>query len=486
MLHVIFDNTVPVSPRVQALIGINNFARLIFRRRTLADWLRGAVRQAGLKPPIELNGEEDWAAFEARLRRGEWDGDMFLLCPSHVVSRKPPEAVSLFLRQAESAPSSLLVPVGGGADWSGWALLSPHQMRAYMLHKSEGDLTSFFDDHRQTFVRVDDRLALTNLDDEVALLNYLSEAFDARFFNAIARTDYVVTKVSVDKAKLEREFNYFRLIPPEMQMFFVQPFDFRDEGGRASYRMERLHVPDTALQWLHRAIEKDEFSRFLDQVFYFLKARKRRPSDRQEVDAHLETLFVTKVRERIAALRSMPQYEALRPLLERVCGDINHLLERYLDLFAKQRRHLPADHLVIGHGDLCFSNILYGKASQLMKLIDPRGANSEADLWTHPYYDLAKLSHSIIGSYDLINHDAFDIKVDQELRLRLVLDREPPDWARPLLEARLLDSGFDPALVRLCEASLFISMLPLHSDRPSKVLGFAINAVDILDSLQSP
>jgi hypothetical protein len=69
--------------------------------------------------------------------------------------------------------------------------------------------------------------------------------------------------------------------------------------------------------------------------------------------------------------------------------------------------------------------------------------------------------------------------------LDLNLDRPRPQWAGPMFVQKLERSGFDPYLVRLCEASLFISMLPLHMDRPRKVLGFAINANSILDELQA-
>jgi hypothetical protein len=49
--------------------------------------------------------------------------------------------------------------------------------------------------------------------------------------------------------------------------------------------------------------------------------------------------------------------------------------------------------------------------------------------------------------------------------------------------AKLEAEGFDARATRLCEASLFISMLPLHMDRPRKVLGFAIRGASILDEL---
>ncbi len=132
---------------------------------------------------------------------------------------------------------------------------------------------------------------------------------------------------------------------------------------------------------------------------------------------------------------------------------------------------------MIGHGDPCFSNILYSKTNQFLKLVDPRGASSEDDLYTDPYYDVAKLSHSVLGNYDFINHGKFDIEIGETLGLRLQLE-EP---AAALDGADCSSTGSTspasiPTLTRLCEASLFISMLPLHIDRPRNVLAFAINA----------
>jgi hypothetical protein len=69
------------------------------------------------------------------------------------------------------------------------------------------------------------------------------------------------------------------------------------------------------------------------------------------------------------------------------------------------------------------------------------------------------------------------------LRARLKIDSPSLGWPADMFQRQLEKSGFDPGLIRLYEASLFISMLPLHIDRPRKVLAFAINADDILASL---
>lgn len=483
-LHVIYDDTAIASARVTSLIGITHFGKLIYRRHRLADHLRDAVSAAGIDSIIELHSAQDLTTLADRRRQGDMAQDRFLICPSHIVSTRQAEAIVQFLKQAVHAPGSLLLQVPGAAERDSWLLLNAGQLSDYLAHRAADDLASFFDARRDELIFCPDKLDLIDLSDDVVLLDFLSGAFDVRFFNSLVRDRYTITKRSTDKIKLKREYAFYGLLPPAMQMFFVQPFDFADEGEVAAYRMERLFMPDMALQTLHGAIDQREFALFLDKVFHFVGSRARRVAGAAEADAEIEKLYVTKVRERIEQLKQTEHYPALAPYLDRMCGGIDALFDRYMALFAKARGRFPTDHMVIGHGDLCFSNILYGKTMQMMRLIDPRGASSEADLYTNPYYDLAKLSHSIVGGYDLINHDMFDVEVNADLQPQLRFDRPPADWAMQMFADRLKKAGFDVELVRICEASLFISMLALHIDRPRKVLGFAVNAANIVTGLE--
>ena len=53
-----------------------------------------------------------------------------------------------------------------------------------------------------------------------------------------------------------------------------------------------------------------------------------------------------------------------------------------------------------------------------------------------------------------------------------------------IFKKRLEQSGFDWLSVRLYEASLFLSMLPLHMDNPLKVLGFILNVKKLLEEIE--
>lgn len=482
MLQLIFDDTLAVPEGVRAVVGVGRFGSLVFDHQSRVEAMRDLTREAGWPPLVHLCSPADITKFIEGLDKDGKDIP-YLVCPSHLAPACSRESLRTFLRQVEYAPSALHMPLKGAGDWRGWSLMRGNLLEKFLTMQLEGDAAGFFQQHREMLTDIVDRLQLVDLSDERTLQDFLSGQFDARHFNAIEREEYTVVKRSKDRTKLKREYAFYQLVPPAMRMFLVQPFDFADNGETASYRMERVCVPDMATQWLHNAFAPAEFERFMNHVFHFISIRPERRVGKVEATAVFDALYVAKVEERIAALKTLPAYSKLAPLLERACGGIDTLVNRYFVLLERNRGRFPLKRLVIGHGDLCFSNILYSKANQYLKLIDPRGTEDENGLYTDPYYDVAKLSHSVLGEYDFINQDLFGIAVDAELGLRLDIKNASREWAQKLFHAQLAKPGFDAELTRLCEASLFISMLPLHIDRPRKVLAFAIKAGSILDTI---
>ena len=53
-----------------------------------------------------------------------------------------------------------------------------------------------------------------------------------------------------------------------------------------------------------------------------------------------------------------------------------------------------------------------------------------------------------------------------------------------IFKEKVEENGFDYLTVRIYEASLFLSMLPLHIDNPHKVFGFILNVKNILEEIE--
>jgi hypothetical protein len=261
-------------------------------------------------------------------------------------------------------------------------------------------------------------------------------------------------------------------------------YDYREDANGAEYTMLRYRFADAAFQWVHGAWGAEDYSNFLSRILHFLAMRPTQPARKGELEAAASDLFITKVRERWTRLLADPVGAKLiatvagGPGGERVVA----AYDDYLKLIDANWRLFTSGEMAIGHGDPCLSNILYDPATTTMKLIDPRGAADEAALWTHPLYDYCKLSHSILGDYDYINNHLCEVTLDEKACQRLVLKQTPQHQFKREFEMRV--SGCqNMTAVRLGEASLFLSMLPLHLDHPRKVIAFLLRARSILDEL---
>lgn len=317
------------------------------------------------------------------------------------------------------------------------------------------------------------------------LLRFTSGSTPPRAFNAVKFDDQRYQKRSSDKQKMKAEHDYYSLIPDAMKPWMAGAFDYVETDVDAGYSMIRYNISDAAFQWIHGAWSASDYQRFLDRTFQFLSSRSRREAGKAEIEAAATELFVTKVEARKHQfLKSDGGRRILRSLPTSLGEDgLIATFERYDLLRRAHWSKFLVGELAIGHGDPCLSNVLYEPETSTLKLIDPKGATREEDLWTHPLYDYCKLSHSILGDYDFINNQLFDVFVDADAGLRLAIgDAPPPTYKTQFLQR--VGQVADPIALRLGEASLFLSMLPLHLDHPRKVVAFILRAIEILDEIE--
>lgn len=129
--------------------------------------------------------------------------------------------------------------------------------------------------------------------------------------------------------------------------------------------------------------------------------------------------------------------------------EVESLIENNMSYFSK----IKLDYVFM-HGDYCFSNILYNRRTDQIKLIDPRGYIDKEEgysIYGPVVYDYFKLAHSYIGHYDSIiagaNPNDFDM---DELEERLNFFCDLTNFSKELMLQGMIN--------------LFLSMIPLHSD----------------------
>lgn len=326
-------------------------------------------------------------------------------------------------------------------------------------------------------------LDLAEMRDFLALIN---GATPTRHFNTITADGYYFIKSSQDRGKIRAEYDYFQLVPEAMRPWLVQPFDYQEDAHGASYRMLRYYLADTALQWVHGAFEPRGFTAFVDRLLFFVSQRPQMPCSAEDSLRSARSLFIDKLAQRSAQFLGTPEGRRINTLASSAAPelDIEYQLARLGRLFERSQAQFARKAMVVGHGDPCFSNILYDQQRDILKLIDPKGASSQDALWTHPLYDLCKISHSVLGDYDFINNGLYQVRFDSANQLALSLEQGNQDSLKQIFIQRVAALGFELRAIRLGEASLFLSMLPLHLDHPNKVMAFMLRAKQILDEVE--
>ena len=483
---VVYDNTFDVPGDVSHHLSLSRFADLRVRRRTLRHRIRAAVER--LRPNVQLLVEDRGTSLDDhKVRKALHDGARVVYVPSYLAMLNDEATLAVYLEKLCLAECSVRVVVAAGAGdvFEGLpvVVLVGTDAADFLDAMRRGDHRAILVDLVANLEPVPDDIGMADLRDPAQFLSVATSTFDVRHFNSVAATDrFTVLKRSSDKAKLRREFDFFALLPAEMQRYFVQPYGVKEEMETASYKMERLFVPDVAVQWTHRAFTVQQFEQMLRRIFHFVSARVER-ADSGASPEH-EGLFLSKVAERVGALERTDIFPGLEAQCKVAFGGVRALFERYQRLYALLTKDVRFPRPVLSHGDLCFSNILYGRAEGTMKFIDARGGSRLEDLYMPAYYDIAKLSHFVEGAYDFINAGLFRIELDDVNRPQLVIkDGDHTSYIRTFRK-HCEEAGFVPRFVRLFEASLFISMTPLHSESPLKVLAFLLNAQRILDQVE--
>lgn len=459
---VIYDNTRIPDRSIRSITGKKGFGDTIFKRITLKERMKSLF--TAIPCVSEFVDSKD-------VVRGKIQPDthIFMLYSDFVI--KDIQGVETLLNKVLYAHETYCV--------------MQNDRVVGMIFETEQDYFDAGDAVKSSYTRIDTD-CFADISDVTNFRQFITSGFEARFFNSLSGDEYTVVKSSDNKEKLKAEYMFYSFLPEDMKQWFVRPYDYQENDEKASYKMQRYHMTDLAIRYIHGAIGFDEFNDILDKLFHFIKGRNCKEVSSEEYEEEAKKLYLSKVYDRVEKLKTADGYDEIAGLISSLTpyGSIDEIVEKYRDLYEKIRGNRKFVNLKVAcHGDLCFSNILYSNDASFIIFIDPKGAVEEDGLYMDPYYDIAKLSHSICGHYDFFNSDLYEIVVDEKLKAHLTVDVDNRAYV-DMFRQKLVENDIDLRLIRLYETSLFLSMLPLHMDRPKKVFAFILNALAIMDSLE--
>lgn len=309
-----------------------------------------------------------------------------------------------------------------------------------------------------------------------------------RSFNHLSMSERTVTKRSLNNPrKILAELEWFENIPRYLRLYTPAVLDYDNVSDNPSdifYQLEYLYVLPLADIFVFGRVPKVSWSGIFESISNLLKDFAKSPGqfDVSQV-SDLAQLYLPKTISRLLEFDSQVGFG----IDSREISYSDNSLKITLLEMARQAASviLPiceSDFCVI-HGDLCFSNILFDSRGGAVKVVDPRGElpSGEFSIYGDRRYDLAKLHHSVIGLYDLIIAGHYDLEVDDESRVYKILfhydytsySNVVDEYFRNLL----VPSGYSEKEITAICVLLFLSMLPLHSDRPDRQNAFIANAL---------
>ena len=296
-----------------------------------------------------------------------------------------------------------------------------------------------------------------------------------RHFNSLRIANGIVQKSSNDTFKMAAEAAWLRSLPSELQIYAARLIEDPTTPRAGTYSTEYSYLP-TLAEIAQSRLGRAGWLRIMESVSSFLETEAISLCT-MPINTNLHTLAIEKTRSRIS---SHPEFFPFNSDSIKINGKIVPKIDTIIDVIEShiQRETDPVPSIM--HGDFCFSNILYNSRTQRIIVIDPRGyiTSEKASIYGDIRYDIAKFAHSIVGRYDdIIAGNYVFNQSGSELELHFEND-DMSAWR----EDRFLSSSFAgipgnrPDIIGTM-ITLFISMIPLHSDRPDRQIVFFANAL---------
>jgi hypothetical protein len=286
-----------------------------------------------------------------------------------------------------------------------------------------------------------------------------------------------VTKKSENKEAFRHQVRWFKQLPDELSSFLPRIYESSD-GISPFITMELLSLPTLGDLFLNSSIDLGSWSNVVTKINYINNVFSKYKFISNLNESLAREIYVVKTVKRIKEfIEKKPKaidYKIEHCNEKISLNDVMNTIEDYV----KKLSLLKLDKLVPIHGDFCFSNLLYDKRARHIKLIDPRGEFGIPGIYGDCRYDKAKLMHSYSGLYEFITADKFNLEVIDDNILKCNFEKsEYHEKVKSIFNLSLFKDEQEFQECEAIQALLFLSMLPLHSDKPLRQLAMLHNGL---------
>lgn len=328
--------------------------------------------------------------------------------------------------------------------------------------------------------------SLVNLNTPSEVMDLFNEGLVLRNFNSMhkGRTGYFL-KHSKQKSKMKAEHEFLNTLPTAIRPFYPCCGDYLEDIGNdeAGYEIELVPTLDVAKFLINNYFSSQERCKdFIQSIEKYCDSVPHKTVLVEEYKEKMTELFIKKGEKRLEALSKVKCLSRLNQIVKLFgLESVEAFGKAYLKLLDNDIAGMSETEFYCGHGDLFFGNMLYDPSKKILKLVDPKGGNASSAMMPI-WYDLAKLSHSFMGNYDLMVYGLITPFLNDSLELSLKIRKEFKKSCQLLsneFREFLSRRNLDIRRVRLYEGSLFLSMLPLHEEAPLRMSCQLIRAIEI-------
>jgi len=344
---------------------------------------------------------------------------------------------------------------------------------------------------RINYIKVDSWYDFGHLDTYFETKKRMDEG--CREFNTLSvdSTRGIITKRSKHVDKFIGEIEWYLKLPSGINYLAPRVFNYSLNYTSPFVSLEYYGYPALNDLFLFGNLDLGAWRRILAAIEKVIKDMHQytynSTNDNELVNA-MKEMYETKTIQRINMYINDPLYINFRK--DNLNNSHKHLLlEKIIELIpiVLQKSNIYSNpKFTIIHGDLCMSNILYDRRNGIVRIIDPRGKFGKFDIYGDYKYDLAKLSHSFLGDYDFLVKGLFEIGYEKEGMMLNIYANKSHQIIKKMFEEMLQQiSQNEFNNIRLLESLLFLSLVPLHKDRPKSQIAFLLKGIELFSKYAS-
>lgn len=298
-----------------------------------------------------------------------------------------------------------------------------------------------------------------------------------RYFNDITiLSDDTLKKSSTDIQKIIAEYKWY-----EENKIFKCPkiSDLTINNDSASYLMEYIHGHTLADLYINEVLPLEIFNYIIQTVLDKInECHNLKDTGGLQYKPQIASIYKKKTIDRLLSAGIDTHSEYI----------INGMkCPKLIDIIDECDVTVNDTDICKIHGDLCFSNIILADTydfnsddldpSEYLYFIDPRGQLSDGTITQYGdyRYDIGKLAHSLIGEYDIIKADRVIAEKVSEIEYRIDF-YESSYYSQCIRNTVFSEYKNDPAIYSIM-IHLFLSMIPLHADKPDQQTAMFANAL---------